>query len=206
MAPVFQRRKAVFKVQPRLLVLCEDTKSCLVYLQEAAHHFRAYADVAIAHCGRTDPKGIVMEASKRLSSYDQVFCAIDRDTHHGFDEALAIAARTQGKVEVIASFPCYEFWLYLHFKKSRKPYQAAGNDSAADRVLKDLRKCAEMTDYGKGKSEGLFGELLARLPRARVHAAEVLAAAEAENELNPSTRLHDLIALFESLAQPLPNV
>ena len=200
-ASSFARGRAKFKPQPRVLILCEDKKSCRTYLGEGAQHFRCHADVEIAHVGKTDPRSIVVEAKTRLTDYDLVFCVIDRDAHETFEEALANAA-LHPVVNVIASYPCYEYWLLLHFRKSRKPYVAVGGRSAADQATSDLRKQVGMATYAKGEADGLFAQLLHQLPAARVRAAQTLDAAVAEESMNPSTRLHELIELFEALAKP----
>ncbi len=201
-ASSFARRPAKFKPQPRILILCEDAKSCRTYLLEAAQNYRCHVDVEIAHIGKTDPRGIVAEAKKRHADYESIYCAIDRDTHETFDEAVQNAAAPP-TVELIVSHPCYEFWLLLHFRKTRRPFAGSGNHSAADNVGVALRKEAGMETYAKGKADGLFEALLAKLPDARTRAQQVLAEALNEGEMNPSTRLHELIALFETLGQPL---
>lgn len=196
----FARGGAKFKPQPKVLVLCEDSKSCLGYLKEGAHHFRSFADVDIAHCGKTDPLGIVNEAKRRSREYERVYCVIDRDTHDSFDDALDVAKKATKPILVIASHPCYEFWLFLHFKYSRSPMRAVGKASAGDRMLKALRK-AGLADYDKGSSADLFQRLLDRLPQARANAAKALAAAIDEEEMNPSTAMHELIDVLEALGQ-----
>jgi hypothetical protein len=200
-ASSFARRPAKYKPQPRILILCEDKKSCRTYLQEAAQHFRCHADVEIAHIGKTDPRGIVAKAKSRCIDYNAVYCAIDRDAHETFDEAVSNAAKPP-TVTVIQSHPCYEFWLLLHFRKTRSPFAPSGTHSAADNATRILREEEGMSTYAKGNSEGLFGDLLNRLPGARTRAEQVLVEAHAEGNMNPSTRLHELITLFESLAMP----
>ena len=198
---LFQRKKPSFKPQVRVLVICEDTKSSLQYLKDAAHYFRAYAEVDIVHCGKNDPLNIVKEAMERQRLFDHVYCAIDRDRHEWFDEALAVASGHK-KISVIASYPCYEFWLLLHFQKMRKPYTGVGKNSSGDLLVKDLCKEAGMENYAKGSSEILFDKLIDRLPTARQRAAQVMAEALNDGDLNPSTRLHELIECFESLGKP----
>jgi len=198
----FDRKKPSLKQQARVLVLCEDSKSSRLYLQDAANHFRAYAEVEIAHCGKNDPKGIVAEAVKRQKLFDDVYCVIDRDSDPKFDAAL-IQAAAHAKVTVIASYPCYEYWLLLHFRKTRKFYIGVGNNSSGELLVKDLCKEDGMEDYDKGASKSLFDDLFSRLPKARQRAAEVLAEAHAiDGGMNPSTRLHELIDLFETLGTP----
>jgi RloB-like protein len=201
----FKRPKPRFKPQARVLVLCEDSKSCLQYLKDAARHFRSYAEVEIAHIG-TDPRNIVQEAINRKRNFDTVYCAFDRDRHERFDEALTLAAANTDKVVVIASYPCYEFWLLLHFGRTRKPYSGVGSNSAGDLLVRDLCQREGMGGYDKGNSQALFERLLSKLPDARNWSAAVLAEAIDVNELNPSTRLHELIARFEELGTPQPKI
>ena len=200
----YGRSRPRFKPQPRVLVICEDSKSAVTYLQEAAYYYRAHLEVEVTHCGRTDPQGIVGEAVRCGRTYDHVYCAIDRDSHPLFAAAEQLAREHKAKVTLKASFPCYEFWLLLHFRKVRRPYNKTAKHSAGDLVCRDL--CAEegMSDYAKGVPKGLFLRLLPRLDEARKRAAEVLTEADADGNPNPSTRLHELLGEFEKLGTPLP--
>ena len=190
---------ARFKQQPTVLVICEDTKSGKRYLEDASQHFRVKVQVEIIHCGKTDPKGIVKEAVSRQRKFDYVFCTIDRDTHHNFDEALNLA-KTAEKVEIISSYPCFEFWLLLHFGYNRKPYAAAGKYSAAGLVIKDLCTHVCLQNYTKGSTQGLFDLMLNNgFAEAR---RIVLKEAIASGEMNPSTQLHELLDFFETLSKP----
>lgn len=200
----YGRSRPRFKPQPRVLVICEDSKSSVTYLQDAASYYRAHLEVEVTHYGRTDPQGIVGEAIRRSRNYDHVYCAIDRDSHPLFAAAEQLAREHKVKVTLNASFPCYEFWLLLHFRKVRRPYNKTAKHSAGDLVCMDL--CAEegMSEYAKGAPKGLFLRLLPRLDEAKKRAAEVLAEANADGNPNPSTRLHELLLKFEKLGSPLP--
>ncbi|MCF7966035.1 MAG: RloB family protein [Methylobacter tundripaludum] len=196
-----KRQKPKFKPQPKVLVICEDSKSGKRYLEDASLYFRINVVVEITHCGKTDPLNIVKEAISRQGKFDRVFCAIDRDTHETFGEALNLV-KTSKKVEIIASYPCFEFWLMLHFSYNRKPYAAAGKYSAADLLIKDLRTHPGLEKYDKGEDMGIFKLLLARFAEARRIAPKVLTEAIASEEMNPSTRLHELLDFFEELSSP----
>lgn len=197
----FRRPPSRFRPQPVVLVICEDSKSSLTYLNDVSYYFRVKIKVEITHCGKTDPRGIVEEALRREGEFDRVYCVIDRDSHPKFDEALNLA-RTSSKVEVVASYPCYEFWLLLHFGYSRKPYAVTGQKSAADCVIEDLRKKPGMGQYDKSAEKSIFESLLSRFEAARTHAANVLAAAKADGEMNPSTAIHLLVDYLEELSEP----
>lgn len=198
----FRRSGARFVPQPRVLVLCEDSKSALTYLRDAARHFRSHALVKVAHCGRTDPIGIVEAAIDSRHSFEVIFCVIDRDSHDSFDQALLRAKEFGGAIRVVASYPCYEFWLVLHFRFTRAPINAAGAQSSGARMISLLRSEEGMGGYDKGSSRSVFDELLNRLPTARTNSARVLEAAHAEQEMNPSTEFHVLIDEFEKLGTP----
>ncbi|MGZ8928850.1 MAG: RloB domain-containing protein [Methylobacter sp.] len=198
----FRRSKPHLKPQPTVLVICEDSKSGKAYLEDSSQHFRIHVLVEIVHCGKTDPKNIVEEGIRRQKEFDHVFCVIDRDRHETFDEAVNLT-KTVEKVKIIASYPCYEFWLLLYFGYNRKPYEAAGENSPADMLIKDLHKKPGLEKYEKGKNLSIFNLLKDKLPVARQHAPKVLAEAIATDNMNPSTSLHELIDFFEKLSSPL---
>lgn len=200
----FKRSGARFKPQPRVLVLCEDSKSALSYLQDAARHFRSHAVVKVGHCGRTDPIGIIEEAIRSRHNFEFTFCVIDRDSHESFDQALVRAQEFSGHIKVVPSYPCYEYWLLLHFRFSRAPIAAVGGQSSGARMVAVLRAEEGMAEYEKGSSASIFEHLLDRLPHARDNAPRALVAALAEQEMNPSTELHVLIEELERLGSPTP--
>jgi hypothetical protein len=202
--PAFQRSGPRFQAQPTVLVICEDSKSGKNYLEDLKVHFRAQVQVEVTHCGKTDPLGIVSEALRQSKKYDRVFCVIDRDEHPNFEQAIAAVPQTS-KVTVIASYPCFEYWLLLHFSYSRKPYSRAGNKSPADCLIDDLKTKPGMEHYAKGNKSSIFSDLtIPRFNSARLRAAQALNEALEVGDLNPSTRLHELISFIERLGTPLP--
>lgn len=202
-ASSFFRNPPRYKVQRRVLVICEDTKSSKDYLQDAAVHFRSFATVEFSHCGHTDPLGIVTAACVSTKKYDHVYCVIDRDCHdqNNFAEATQ-KANGHPHVTLLTSYPCFEFWLLLHFGYTRAPYMAAGRLSAADRVIKELMTKPNMENYDKGNVRSLFASLLPRLDQAIVFASRTLEDAAADAELNPSTPLHELLQCLKDLGTP----
>ncbi|MBT9096653.1 RloB domain-containing protein [Methylovulum psychrotolerans] len=207
-AKSFSRAKPSLLPQPTVLVICEDSKSGKRYLEDASVHFKVKVQVEICHCGKTDPLNIVKEAIRRQSKFDRVFCAIDRDSHETFTAALGLA-RDHKKIDLIVSYPCFEFWLLLHFGYHRKPYNATEKQSAAALLIKDLRGKPGFENYEKGDTQSiksdtksLFKSLLPQLATAQHIAPKILAEAQASGELNPSTQLHELLNDFAELAKP----
>jgi hypothetical protein len=200
----FRRREPRFKAQPLVLIVCEDKKSSLNYLEDARQHFRANAKIRIVHSGFTDPKGIVEFAVKNAPDYDEIICVIDRDTHVNFGGAMAIAQGSQ-KIEMCVSYPCFEFWLLIHFKETRKAYMPAGGKSPADLVIVDLREQQGMAEYDKGKVKDLFSKLLGdRFEHACRCSPRILLDAVETGEMNPSTRMHDVMSRMKFLGEVQP--
>lgn len=194
----FGRGKSSKAPQPTVLVICEDLKSGKKYIEDAAFNYRVRLTVEVVHIGKTDPKNIVIEGQRRLMKYDRVFCVLDRDSHTSWDEAHRMAAKTP-KLEIVATYPCFEYWLILHFRNNRKPYVREGNRSPGDCCVADLRQCESMEQYAKGKDDRVFDRLLNRLPSAKSNAAAVLSQSEKDGEKNPSTQMHLLLGYLEGL-------
>lgn len=204
-AKSFGRAKAFLKQIPRTLVICEDSKGGLRYLEDAKVYFRVAADVEIAHVGHTDPRGIVTHAISRQSAYDSVYCVIDRDTHETFDEAVQ-TARRHPKIHLIVSYPSFEYWLFLHFQYSRRAYNQAGKLSPGAQMLNALREIPVMEQYEKSNKTPLFSMLLEKLPTARANSLRSLNEALELGQMNPSSAMHELLNEFQILAKPQPSV
>lgn len=200
----FARKKPRFQQMPTVLVVCEDSKSNKKYIEDAAEYFRAKVDVLVEHCGKTDPLNIVNHAINESGKYDIVFCVIDRDTHKNFDQAI-YTARSNKKIKIIDSHPCFEYWYLLHFNDNTKPYTTSGNKSPADNLIKDLKKIKEFDSYDKGAKLNTFQKLLGQpFENAKINALRTLNKAIEIGDPNPSTRVHELMEFIIKLKDPKP--
>jgi hypothetical protein len=195
----FRRIKKQHVRQATVLILCEDSKSSLIYLKEASQFYRVNAKVLISHPGSTDPGSIVNTAKLKAKDFDKVYCVFDRDEHANFDDALSKALSSSPKITPIVSYPCFEYWLLLHFERSRKPFNRKGGKSPCDCVANELATHTELADYHKGKCAGLFKKLLHKLPTARENANWAMNDASTTKAINPSTQFHILLQDFEEL-------
>ncbi|MDT4878010.1 RloB-like protein [compost metagenome] len=125
--------------------------------------------------------------------------------HCGVTHPSGIVAQPHPKIKVIASYPCFEFWLLLHFGFNRKPFRAVGKHSPGELVSKSLREKPTMEKYEKGKDINYFAQLLgAPFQTARTLAPKILEDVAISGEPNPSTEIHLLMDEFESLSKPQP--
>lgn len=182
-----------------MLVVCEGQKTEPEYVRDLCRAYRL-GNAKVVGTG-LDPMSIVNLASNKLGEakrdgepYDAVFCVFDRDSHVNFDQASQ-TARDRG-IRLARSWPCFEFWLLLHFVKVTKPYSRAGDRSACQCCIDDLRK--RLPHYEK-KASGLFDALSHRLGCAKSRAATVLAHAKLHGNLNPSTEVHELVDYLQKI-------
>lgn len=198
-ASSYARKKSKLIARAKVLIICEDSKSCKTYLIDATKYFNIDAEVEVAHVGKTDPKNIVLSAIEKKSNYQIVYCVIDRDSHETFDEAINLAKQHKN-IEMVVSYPCFEYWLLLHFSYSRKAYAKNGDDSPGNQMCRSLKDCDGMESYEKGGVDKLFAGLLKRHPVAKKNSLNALNDAKKVGELNPSTRMHELFDEFEVLS------
>lgn len=196
-----------FAPKKRLLIVCEGTKTELLYFIDACNELGVYKGLAVVDVvpgNGSNPVNVVDTAAKRFraekksgNEFDAVYCAVDRDEHARFDEAMD-RARALG-FEAIVSIPSFEYWLLLHFRDTSAPIVREGVRSPGDCCLRALQ--AAWAGYTKGRQH-VFRELSPRLAQARLRAARRLAAAERDGSENPSTRVHLLVDALEALTKP----
>ncbi len=182
-------------------MVCEGKKTEPTYFKSLIRRLRlSTANVEVEGSG-SDPSQLVEKAKslrnkeqRRGERYDAVYCVFDKDEHAHFAEASDAAK--SANLKLARSWPCFEFWLLLHFLYSRKPYVRSGDRSPAQNCVRDLRK--HMPNYAKGDA-GVFEELEDRLETGNSNARLALADAEATGERNPSTEVHCLIAYLQAL-------
>jgi hypothetical protein len=154
------------------------------------------ANIKILPAGATDPMSIVVftQAEMTREPYDRAYCVFDRDGHQNYDAALQRIASSDegrsGRLVGITSWPCFEFWILLHFVYSASPFTATGRRSSCDRVLAELQK--HLPAYTKGH-QNIFQMLAPKLEAALKHAVRLERQNSANGTTNPHTKVHDLV-------------
>lgn len=197
---------------PRFLIVCEGMKTEPYYFEELcqAHHLLTpRVRIAPGEEG-SSPDCVVAYAEKLFDEddqlgpdrYDQVFCVIDRDKHPTFKPATQRIEelKADGKPFVaIPSFPCFEYWLLLHFTYTRQSFQAAGKCSICDNVIRELRKQPGFGNYAKAL-KNVYTLVKDRTDTAIKHAEWAEKEAKQTDENNPSTCVHYLVKELQVLA------
>ena len=198
----FQRRPSRRSPKARVLVVCEGERTEPLYFEAMRDRLRLNTLVVKAAKG-VDPRTLVNMASEEVrkerrngEQFDFVYCVFDRDSHPQFDEASKTALDRGFKLA--RSWPCFEFWLLLHFEVVRAPYARKGSVSPCDACIHDLRK--HLPDYRKG-DPATFDALWHLLDDAIENATKAAADAAATCEHNPSTEVHELVVRLRNLAE-----
>ena len=93
-------------------------------------------------------------------------------------------------MKLARSWPCFEYWLVLHFVYYRKPYYQARN------CVKHLKKY--LYRYTK-RMAGVYKNLEDRLETAKSNAERALSDVAATGTPDPSTEVHLLVAYLQAL-------
>lgn len=186
----------------RVLIVTEGTKTEPSYFRDLVTHYRlSTANVAVVPSERGSDPGTVVETAVSLrdsetaqgDAYDRVYCVFDRDGHANF-EAASERALAQS-LRLARSWPCFEYWLLLHFEFTRAPFARTGGRSACDNCVLGLRR--HFADYRKAVP-GVFARLAGQLETAKSHARRALLDASGD-ERNPSTEVHQLVEDLQTL-------
>lgn len=197
---------------PRFLIVCEGEKTEPFYFGELCevHQLRT-PRVRIAPGQEGSSPDRVVSYAERLfdedeqlgpDRYDSVFCVIDRDNHSTFKFALHRIEnlQRQGKPFIaITSYPCFEYWLLLHFLYTRKPFHASGRCSIGESATRELRQHPGFKSYAKAQ-RNTYALLRERTDIALVHADRAEKEADQTGEKNPSTKVHHLVQALRTLA------
>jgi len=198
----------------RLLIVCEGKKTEPLYFNEIRQAYRlATANVQVLHSEPGTQPIQVVEYAKELFlegdccrgipavSFDAVYAVFDRDDHPTYHKALDRAAALHRKLkndlgervpfQAIASVPCFELWLLLHFEDVFAPLHR-------DEVYARLKNPASIPGYDKGQP-GYWQATSPRLEQAMQRARKLAAAATAHNGTTPYTDVHQLVRVLMHL-------
>lgn len=205
-----QRQRRERARNPRVLIVCEGTKTEPQYLRELLDDLRIRPQVVrVARNDGVSPDRVVAHALTLYEedvlagdAFDRVYCLFDRDKHTTFDAAVQRTKdlTTAGKPFVaITSTPCFEVWLLLHFGYTDQPFQAAGKKSVGDQVVSALKTKPGFAKYGKGQ-KGVYGLLKAKLDDALAHADRLRTHRAKTGSINPATDVDELVKAIQALA------
>ncbi|WP_193754385.1 RloB family protein [Pseudomonas parafulva] len=202
-ASSFERKRESKDPGKRYLIVCEGSKTEPNYFRELRHDLRirtATIEICGEECG-SDPVSVYEYAvavakNEKGAKFDAVYCVIDKDDHKNLSEALAkIEAEGDGFLAVL-SYPCFEYWLLLHYVLHRGAFVKTANKSIGGVVISELKK--HDAGYCKG-SKGTWVRYKSMLPTAIRNSIEMRKVADRSGNLNPSTNMHELVELLMSL-------
>jgi hypothetical protein len=198
------RRKASRAGLPSVLVVCEGRETEPSYIDGLRDHLgiNAAAVHIVPGSSVTDPIGLVRNAHQRFRGdrdYDFVYVVCDGDSNQ-LAAARELAARplrnasgATTQVQIIASCPCIEFWLLLHFQYSARPFQ---NGAEVQQALR-----AHLPDYRKNDRD-IFRKTVVGLDLACQRALQLKAELIANGGIAPNTDMHLLVDQLRRMQRP----
>ncbi len=196
----------------RILIVSEGSKTEPHYLGEIRAHYRlhtANVQVQPSQFG-TSPLHVVEYAEHLFvygdeardiqpRAFEQVYAVFDRDDHPSYHNALARMAALNGKLlndaeqpvvfQAVASVPCFELWLLLHFEEVLAPLHRT-------EVYQRLRQY--LPNYDKGQA-GHYAQTCQHLAVATQRAAHLAELTTAHHGVEPYTDMRCLVHLLTTL-------
>ncbi|MCY4362407.1 MAG: RloB family protein [Gammaproteobacteria bacterium] len=203
-----KRRKHKRAPYDKVLIVTEGKKTEPEYFNDLKKYYRIHsANIKIDGSGDSSPESVIKYGKKLYEdersggdAFDRVYFVFDKDTHLTYPQALDAIKRYRRRRKntffAINSVPCFEYWLLLHFIYTTEPFPATGQLSAADQVIRKLKKYCP--DYDKS-APGLFTKLYDKLEMAKVNAINALKAADQAGTDIPSTLVHELVEYLQNI-------
>lgn len=198
----------------RILIVSEGSKTEPNYFKEIRSDYRLHTaniEVRSSELG-TAPIQVVRYAKelfengdrhKRIQAraFEQVYAVFDRDDHDSYFDALTLADSLDKKLKndnkrlikfsAIASVPCFELWLLLHFEDVSAPVHRK-------EVLSRLKMY--IPNYVKGATRSYF-LTKDRLPFAVRRSQILISKFNARTAPEPYTGIVDLVTLLTNMRQ-----
>ncbi|MBT0826311.1 RloB family protein [Campylobacter lari] len=187
-------RKTRRKENEIILIVCEGKKTEKNYLNQLKDFFElTNVSINIISSKNSSPLQIVKFAKEKSkgNSYDKIYCVFDKDTHSDFDKARQKCKKY--KFEAIASNPCFEFWILLHFTYTTKSFST--NSPCNELINTCLKKYIK--DYTKNYD---FTNIIQQnLNAAIANAQKANEEAEKNNYTSSYTFMDKLALKFQEL-------
>jgi hypothetical protein len=196
----------------RILIITEGSKTEPIYLEDICAAYKLHSaniEVQPSKLG-TAPIQVVTYARQlfekgdlhkgiRPKSFDQIYAVFDRDDHDSYFDALTKAKSFDGKLRnddkhpvrfrAIASIPCFELWLLLHYEDIQAPIHR-------DKVIERLKQHIPKYEKGSGNVFAITNDKL-EIATRRAHALS--GKFNAHNGSEPFTGMHELVTLLTTL-------
>ena len=156
-----KRGRARRSGKPRILVLCEGTKTEPNYF-EGFKRSKSLTSVVVRALrrGQVGPTGLLRRVRKELEEdpdWDEIYCVLDHDGRDAeidfFEKKLATIDRQTDccDIKMVLSLPCFEFWLLLHFEITDRPFSAGARGTECEDVIRRLER--HLQGYEKNDSQ-----------------------------------------------------
>lgn len=116
-APVNYRRPESVRTPNRtILIVTHGELTEIEYFSGLKRELRL-PGVTIKAADHSDPKAVYDYAKRKKADYDEIWCILDVDEFSSqIKDVLSKTANS--KIQCAVSNPCFELWLFLHFKYS----------------------------------------------------------------------------------------
>lgn len=201
-----QRKKESREPYDKVLIVCEGEKTEPYYLIALIDHLKlSQANIKIDPDSDSSPTSVVsytkdLIKESRSDPYNHAFCVIDRDRHADFDKAMNQIKGFKSKdtkLHAVVSYPCFEYWILLHFTYTRKIFGVSGDSPCDDLIKSDLK--IYIPDYEKGDKNQMLPLIENGLERALAFAKKAYEESQRDETKHSTTKMHELVEYLKKL-------
>ena len=191
----------------RVLIVCEGSKTEPHYFEALRIKYRlAATKIRVkSNISGTQPRQVVNDACTFFKDYDKefdhVYAVFDRDDHTTYHDALNMAQGLNNKLEndfkkkipfsAIASVPCFELWLLLHFEDVFEYHHR-------NAIYEKLKK--HLSNYEKGATK-TYQHTEQNLSVALSRAKKMCQTSNVKAGNEPFTNVHELVEKLQKVKQ-----
>lgn len=188
-----------------ILIVCEGSETEPNYFENLREDQNlSSVNVQITGDSGSDPMSVLNYAIEMYKErakennpstiYDKVYCVIDRDSHVNFNNVVN-KSRSYKYINLIKSYPSFEYWYICHFAYTRASICKSGNKSAGDNCVKALNSHwkPKFNELYEKNNKSAYRKLSHLFDQALINSRSALSDAKSSGEMNPSTEVHLLV-------------
>jgi hypothetical protein len=188
-----------------VLIACEGSKTEPNYFKGLREYLKLNpANIVIKpYSLGSDPVSIIKFTLKehKRDDYDHIYCVFDKEhTNYqcALDKIKSLAEKKEIPIHAIASVPCFEYWLLLHYEDTSRPFHQKGSKSVGDQLKSALKKYIK--NYHEANKD-VFEITRPHLKQAITRAKRIDKAHARNDTDNPSTKVYQLVEYLMTIIE-----
>lgn len=195
----YKRTASQRELYTNVLIVCEGETE-VNYIKSVANYLslhRKRIQIQESPIGN-DPVSITEYAVSKINEdpFDIAYCVFDGIGNNNCAEAIQKVKNQKKEVHCIISYPCFEYWILMHYSKTTRSFQNY------DEISKEVKKFIKQ--YKKAQSD-IFDITKDNLEIAIKNSMSTYNQAKSIGNMNPSTQMYIIIQKLIKISETEKN-